>query len=92
MVDFVIHIEPSHRFQMAIHERAQLSEKPISVNHTLHDPLWTRPIGVSIETKHTGENWADAMEPRLPMVIANQWCKWCTTGVTSYGAVRFSNN
>lgn len=61
MVDFAIHIEASDRFRKAIHERAQLSSMPMSVNHTLHDPLRWRPIGVSIETKHTGENWDDAM-------------------------------
>lgn len=61
MIDFAIHIEPSDRFETAIHERAQLSAMPMSVNHTLYDPLRWRPIGVSIKTKHTGQNWDDAM-------------------------------
>lgn len=61
MVDFAIHIEPSDRFRKAIYDRAQLSVLPMSVNHTLHDPLCWRPIGVSIETKHTGQNWDEAM-------------------------------
>lgn len=61
MIDFVIHIEPSDRFRKAVHARAQLITTPMSVNHTLHEPLCWRPIGVSIETKHTGRNWDDAM-------------------------------
>lgn len=61
MVDFAIHIEPSDRFRKAVHERAQLSPTPMSVNHTLDESLRWRPIGVSIETKHTGRNWDDAM-------------------------------
>jgi len=61
MVDFAIHIEPSDRFRHAVHDRAQLSATPMSVNHTLHEPLRWHPIGVSIETKHTGQNWDDAM-------------------------------
>lgn len=61
MVDFVMHVEPSNRFRMAVRERAQLSTVSMSVNHTLHDPLRCCPIGVSIETKHTGQNWDNAM-------------------------------
>lgn len=61
MVDFAIHIEPSDRFQKAVYERAQLCARPISVNHTFYRPLIFCPIGVSIETKHTGQNWDDAM-------------------------------
>ena len=61
MVDFVIHVEPSDRFSKAVHARAQLKPKQMSVNHTFHEPLCSSPIGVSIETKHTGQNWNDAM-------------------------------
>ena len=61
MVDFAIHVEPSDRFRMAVHERAQFSTRSMSVNHTLHEPLRWCPIGVSIETKLTGQNWDEAM-------------------------------
>lgn len=61
MVDFAIHIEPSERFRRALRERAQRSALPMSANHTLHEPLRWRPIGVSIETKHTGQNWDEAI-------------------------------
>lgn len=61
MVDFAIHVEPSNRFREAVHKRAQFSKVSMSVNHTLHEPLRWCPIGVSIETKHTGQNWDDAM-------------------------------
>lgn len=61
MIDFAIHAEPSERFIKAVRERAQLSTEDTSVNHTLHEPLCWRPIAVSIETKHTGQNWDDAM-------------------------------
>lgn len=61
MVDFVIHVEPSDRFRAAVHARAQLKPTQFSVNHTLHNPLRWGPIGVSIETKHTGQNWDEAM-------------------------------
>lgn len=61
MVDFAIHVEPSDRFRMAVRERAQLSTASMSVNNTLHEPLRCCPIGVSIETKLTGENWDEAM-------------------------------
>lgn len=61
MVDFVIHVEPSDRFRDAVRARAQLRTTQMSVNHTFHEPLCWCPIGVSIETKHTGRNWDEAM-------------------------------
>lgn len=62
MVDFVIHVEPSDRFRKAVRARAQHHTTEMSVvNHTCHQPLWWSPIGVSIETKHTGQNWDEAM-------------------------------
>ena len=61
MVDFAIYIELSERFRRALRERAQRSALPMSANHTLHEPLRWRPIGVSIETKHTGQNWDEAI-------------------------------
>jgi hypothetical protein len=61
MVDFAIHIEPSNHMQDAIHTLAQQSSEPFSANHTSYAPLRSRPIGISIETKLTGEKWEDAM-------------------------------
>jgi hypothetical protein len=62
MVDFAIHIEPSFRVQEAIQSLAQrCSSEYFSVSHTSYAPLQSRPIGISIETKLTGEKWEDAM-------------------------------
>lgn len=60
MVDFVITAELSDRFQEAFNTRFR-GRTTKSVNHTLHEPLTHRPIGVSIETKHTGEKWKEAV-------------------------------
>jgi hypothetical protein len=62
MIDFAIHIEPSTRIQDAIQSLAQRrSSEYFSASHTSYAPLQSRPIGISIETKLTGEKWEDAM-------------------------------
>jgi hypothetical protein len=61
MVDFAIHIEPSKRFRKALREHAQRSVLPISANHSLHELLRWRPIGINIETKRIGQNWDEAI-------------------------------
>jgi len=60
MVDFVITVELSDRFKEAFNTRFR-GKTIKSVNHTLHEPLTHRPIGVSIETKRTGEKWKEAV-------------------------------
>jgi hypothetical protein len=60
IVDFVIAVEPSDRFKEAFNTRFR-GKTIKSVNHTLHEPLTHRPIGVSIETKRTGEKWKEAV-------------------------------
>lgn len=60
MVDFAITVELSHRFKEAFNTRFR-GKTIKTVNHTLHEPLTHRPIGVSIETKRTGEKWKEAV-------------------------------
>jgi hypothetical protein len=60
MVDFVIAVELSDRFKEAFNTRFR-GKTTKSVNHTLHEPLTYRPIGVSIGTKRTGEKWKEAV-------------------------------
>ena len=60
MVDFAITVELSDRFKEAFNTRFR-GKMTKSVNHTLHKPLTHRPIGVSIETKRTGEKWKEAV-------------------------------
>lgn len=60
MIDFVITVELSDRFKEAFNTRFR-GKTTKSVNHTLHEPLTHRPIGVSIETKRTGEKWKEAV-------------------------------
>ncbi|KAF2416326.1 hypothetical protein EJ08DRAFT_703686 [Tothia fuscella] len=63
MIDFAIHMEPNPRFNSALHVLAQRSSplEPFSTNCTPYAPLCARPIGVSIETKLTGEKWEDVL-------------------------------
>ncbi|KAF2813831.1 uncharacterized protein BDZ99DRAFT_459582 [Mytilinidion resinicola] len=60
MTDFAITVEPSDRFKEAFNTRFR-GKTAKSVNHTLHEPLTHCPIGVSIETKRTGEKWKEAV-------------------------------
>ncbi|KAI9783479.1 MAG: hypothetical protein M1816_001361 [Peltula sp. TS41687] len=62
MVDFAIYIEPDKVMLEAM--RAMAARRPYetsSVNQTWHSPLLTRPIGVNIETKRSGEGWDSAL-------------------------------
>ena len=60
MVDFAICIQPSEdlRSQIRHHLRRTRNE---SITHTCYGSLRYCPIGVSIETKRTGESYQDAM-------------------------------
>jgi hypothetical protein len=63
VIDFAIYVKPGALELEAM--RAMAARQPPdvtpSVNHTWHDPLLTRPISVSVETKRTGEGWDTAM-------------------------------
>ena len=45
-----------------------------SVNHSWHTPLLTRPIGINIETKRTGDGW-DTAVVQLGIWVAAQFVK-----------------
>jgi hypothetical protein len=63
VIDFAIYVKPDARELEAMRTMAARQPPDVtpSVNHTWHDPLLTRPISVSVETKRTGEGWDTAV-------------------------------
>lgn len=62
MVDFAIYLQRDEPMMKAM--RALAAREPndaFSVNQTWHTPLLSRPIGVTIETKRTGDGWDAAL-------------------------------
>ncbi|KAI9755117.1 MAG: hypothetical protein M1815_005209 [Lichina confinis] len=74
-IDLAICIEPDTVAIEAM--RAMAARHPdmtASVNHSWHTPLLTRPIGINIETKRTGDGW-DTAVVQLGIWVAAQFVK-----------------
>ncbi len=63
MVDFVLVLDKDDSIRDGTRRMAALQggRSWFSINHTAHEPLTVRPIGVSIETKLTGSDWSEAL-------------------------------
>ncbi len=69
MVDFALSVEPTPAMTKGIHKRkTESASQPWYINHTAYGPLRRGPIGVSIETKRTGEEFSETL------VKLQIWC------------------
>jgi hypothetical protein len=71
-VDFCIYLQAQTRQDKdAIAEAAGLASHS-GINHTDYTPLLDYPISVSVETKHTGEDWKEALH-QMSIWLAAHW-------------------
>jgi hypothetical protein len=71
-VDFCISIQPLVSSDRDAVKGAAGSSAHFGINHTDYTPLLYEPIGISIETKCTGEDWAEARH-QISVWLAAQW-------------------
>ena len=78
MVDYTICLEPQNELEQLMLSTLDASYNE-SINVSQYQPLRYRPIGVSIETKRTGENYHEAAF-QLQVWLAAQFKKLETLG------------